>query len=70
MQPDGRILVGGRVSNSSSAEHFGIVRYETDGQLDGSFGEEGVALGAIAGSADAIVVQPDDKILVAVGEVG
>ena len=70
LQPDGRILVGGRVSDSPSAEHFGIVRYESDGQLDDSFGDHGVALGAIAGSADGLVVQPDGKILIAVGEVG
>jgi len=41
IQPDGRILVGGSVSNGTS-ESWAFARYLDDGALDGSFGGDGL----------------------------
>ena len=62
LQPDGKILVAGRTNLS-----FSLVRYDTDGSLDASFGNNGSVVTSINGgdAAYAIVVQPDGKILVA-----
>jgi len=62
LQPDGKILVAGRTNLS-----FSMVRYESDGSLDTSFGNNGGVVTSINGgdTAYAIVVQPDAKILVA-----
>jgi uncharacterized delta-60 repeat protein len=57
LQPDGKILLAG-----SSA----MVRYETTGQLDATFGISGIAT-ILAASPTAIALQPDGKILIADG---
>jgi uncharacterized delta-60 repeat protein len=43
LQADGKILVGGQVECPDQQLCFGIVRYRTDGSIDGSFGASGVA---------------------------
>ena len=66
VQPDGRIVaVGYRIDGGSRA--FALARYSTNGALDPAFGVDGrvtttFASGAIA---DAAVLQPDGKIVVA-----
>ncbi len=65
LQPDGKILLAGQVNN-----RFGIVRLQTNGVPDSSFGTNGVVTFPIfnsqfAGVAE-LAVQPDGKI-VAVG---
>jgi uncharacterized delta-60 repeat protein len=56
LQPDGKILVAGR----------GVLgRYTSDGVLDTGFGTAGIA--PLIGSASAIAVQADGKILVTTG---
>ncbi len=67
--PGGRLIVGG-----SSPLGFTVRRYLPDGKLDLSFGEHGIATIALpsgepnregaSGSATALAVQPDGKILV------
>jgi uncharacterized delta-60 repeat protein len=41
LQPDGRILVGGSVLEMYVGYEFGIIRYNSDGSLDASFGSGG-----------------------------
>jgi uncharacterized delta-60 repeat protein len=67
--PDGRLIVGG-----SSPLGFTVRRYLADGKLDPSFGEHGITTITVPGgepnregargSATALAVQPDGKILV------
>ncbi len=65
LQSDGKIVVAGRVSGISAMV---VARYTTDGILDVTFGAGlgyiTLALGIDSG-ADAVVVQPDGKIVVA-----
>ena len=61
VQPDGKILVGGY-----SNDDFAVVRYNTDGSLDASFGTNGIALVDSANDqAATIALQSDGKILIA-----
>ena len=57
LQTDGKILLAGPGA---------IVRYETTGQLDSTFGSGGMAVIPVAGPT-ALALQPDGKILVAAG---
>ena len=69
MQSDGRFVVAGFGYNGGwSAMHGVVVRYNSDGTIDPTFGDGGVAWhfadpGTIF-SVDAIAIQPDGKILV------
>lgn len=62
IQSDGKIVVAGH-----SAQGFGIVRYNTDGSLDNSFGGTGKIIIPIGsgGSASSVAVQTDGKIVAA-----
>ena len=79
VQPDGKIVVvGSAFANTTNPSDFAVVRYNTDGSLDTSFGDidpfnsvlrRGYAITPITTGADSIygvVLQPDGKI-VAVG---
>lgn len=75
LQPDGKIIVGGRGSTSCtetcSPQPLLLVRYMPDGQLDGSFGTNGVVKSVInntSAEVDNLSLQSDGKI-VAVGRV-
>jgi len=65
IQTDGKIVVAGYTSGSNY--DFALVRYNTDGSLDTSFGGTGkVATGFFTGSqdfVDSIAIQPDGKII-------
>ncbi|MFL5959132.1 MAG: PASTA domain-containing protein [Gaiellaceae bacterium] len=63
VQPDGKIVAAG--SNPSSSE-FGLVRYNPDGSLDSGFGSGGKVTTVTrgGGEADALVLQPDGKIVI------
>ena len=79
LQPDGKILVVDAVSGELEGRDFALVRYNSDGTLDGSFDDDGVittnfatyrgVFGAnLFGSQDdalSVALQPDGKILVA-----
>jgi uncharacterized delta-60 repeat protein len=69
IQPDGKILLAGMTSQPGSASLFDValVRYLADGSLDASFGAGGVVVSHVAedGRGQAMVLQPDGKILVA-----
>ena len=67
IQSDGKILVAG-FSMDNSAFKFALIRYNTNGTLDNTFGSEGKVTTAIAGVGDngeSIAIQNDGKILVA-----
>ena len=67
IQPDGRIIAVGWVGTQNSAS-FAVARYDTNGNLDASFGTGGVVTTKFAtdsfDAASAIVIQPDLKIVV------
>jgi uncharacterized delta-60 repeat protein len=60
IQPDGKILVGGNFTQYNGTARNRIVRLNTDGSLDTTFG---IGTGFNA-SVWAITIQPDNKILV------
>ncbi len=69
IQADGKIVVAGSVyMGTSTRNDFAVVRYDTDGSLDTSFGSGGKMI-TQAGSRDdwgyAVAIQSDSKIVVA-----
>ncbi|MEZ5909136.1 MAG: tandem-95 repeat protein [Hyphomicrobiaceae bacterium] len=67
LQPDGKILVGGEVRPGTVGfNDYGLVRYNSDGTLDTTFGGgDGIVTTSVAmnDAAVSIAVQPDGKIL-------
>lgn len=66
LQTDGRILVAGRAWTGIN-DDFIVVRYTAAGELDASFGADGIVTTDIGGGDDyakAMTLQPDNKILV------
>lgn len=65
LQPDGKIVVVGH-----SGQSFAVVRYNTDGSLDNSFGTGGIVTTQFPYSSVAysVAIQPDGKILAVGGE--
>ena len=71
LQVDGKILVGGQIECPGLELCFGVVRYQPNGSLDGTFGTSGVARATFPGSRCGchlrdLAVQRDGRI-VAVG---
>ena len=67
LQPDGKIVVAGYSYNGSNVV-FAVVRYNTDGSLDTSFGADGKLTTPVSSSNDhahGVAVQSDGKIVVA-----
>jgi uncharacterized delta-60 repeat protein len=68
IQPDGKIVVGGViVAVASGPNDYGVVRYNTDGTLDTTFGTGGVVTTQLADDRDvlaSLVLQSDGKIVV------
>ena len=65
VQKDGKILVVG-CCNDGSKTDFALVRYNSNGSLDPTFGKEGIVLTSLSQGDDqavAMAVQPDGKIL-------
>ena len=66
IQPDGKIVVAGVAGISNG--NFALVRYNADGSLDSSFGNNGTLTTDFSGNHDvavALVMQPDNKIVLA-----
>jgi uncharacterized delta-60 repeat protein len=59
LKPDGRVLLGGY------ADSIAIVQFDTSGQLDNSFGTNGVIKLNPVGKVTKMLLQPDGKILLA-----
>ncbi len=66
LQPDGGIVLTGRVSDDSVGADVGLVRYEGNGSPDTSFGIQGIVRTNLASLPSDVALQPDGKILVAV----
>ncbi|MBF8255996.1 MAG: putative delta-60 repeat protein [Anaerolineales bacterium] len=66
IQADGKIVAAGR-SGSLDDHDFALVRYNTDGSLDATFGTGGKATTPIGTDdwANSVVIQPDGKIVAA-----
>ncbi len=62
IQPDGKILVAG---GAASDHRFGVVRYLPTGDRDATFGTNGKVVAVRGGTARAMALQPDGKIVVA-----
>lgn len=65
IQTDGKIVVAG-YSGSAGMEHASLVRYNIDGSIDNSFGNNGLIITPIANKAlkiKSLAIQNDGKIL-------
>jgi len=77
VQPDGKIIVAAQAQSASTGWDFAVLRYNTDGSLDTSFGDPDplnpllrlgytvTAITSVDDWAKAILLQPDGKIVVA-----
>ena len=68
IQPDGKIVAAGNAERTQESDDFGVVRYNANGTLDGSFGEGGklrTQVGVGNSGAYAIALQGNGKIVVA-----
>ena len=68
IQPDGKIVAAGYSFNGANSNDFAVVRYNTDGTLDTSFGGTGKVITPISSSHDAassVAIQSDGKIVAA-----
>lgn len=74
IQPDGKILVGGIVGAISSRYYLGVLRLDSNGAIDTTFGNQGKSIFAMTGlttsssnnyALNDIALQPDGKIVVA-----
>ncbi len=66
IQPDGKILVSGQTFNGTDYD-FALIRYNSDGSLDATFGTGGIVTTDFAGLDDhgkGMTLQTDGKILV------
>jgi uncharacterized delta-60 repeat protein len=63
---DGKIYVVGTSNTSGTAGNFNLLRYNSNGTLDSTFGSSGIAsVTGFNGNATSLVAQADGKILVA-----
>ncbi len=68
LQTDGRIVAGGYSIDQQSGTDFAVVRYESSGTVDSTFGELGKVLtrfGNCYSTILALAIQPDGKIVAA-----
>lgn len=66
LQPDGGIVLTGRVSDNGVGADVGLVRYDGNGNPDTGFGMQGIARTSLASLPSDVAFQADGKILVAV----
>lgn len=65
LQPDGKIILAGFTGGGSNTD-FILARYNSDGSLDGTFGNSGSTITSVSSSGDmikSIALQPDGKIV-------
>jgi uncharacterized delta-60 repeat protein len=68
IQSDGKILVAGTTYYGAWIQDFCLVRYNSNGTLDNSFGTNGIVItdvGSVSEFANSLVIQSDGKIVVA-----
>ena len=67
LQADGKIVATGNTFLSASSRTVAVLRLESDGSLDPTFGTAGVTVTSLPGGASeaaALAIQPDGKIVV------
>lgn len=64
IQADGKIVTAGN-SGVGSNSQFALVRYNANGSLDTSFNGSGIVVTPVSGSANAVAIQADGKIVAA-----
>jgi len=67
IQPDGKLVAVGFASNQSGGGGIALARFNSDGSLDASFGTGGKVISSIGnggGTAEAVALQPDGKIVI------
>src|SRR5262249_19152790 len=69
IQSDGKILVVGSQQGVTPTS-AGIIRYNTDGSLDSTFGSGGLVTNANVSGAAPLIIQTDGKLLVGAGNPG
>jgi uncharacterized delta-60 repeat protein len=65
IQPDGKIIAGGMADNGND-QNFALARFNNNGSLDNSFGNNGILIQAITSGDDGIrslKIQPDERIV-------
>ena len=69
VQPDGKIVVAGSSYDAVEYDEFALLRYNSDGSLDSTFGDGGIVITSIGDITEdrayAVAIQPDGKIIVA-----
>lgn len=68
LQPDGKIVVSGRTPFGGNGNNFGLIRLDSNGALDSTFGGDGKVTTDFIGTDDlayALAIQPDGKIVAA-----
>ena len=69
LQSDGKIVVAGMTTNTSTGKDFACLRYNSNGTLDSSFGTNGIVTNDVQiGSDDvaySLAIQSDGKIILA-----
>jgi uncharacterized delta-60 repeat protein len=67
LQTDGKIIAVGYATDSMNIQHFALVRYNQNGTLDATFGENGKQIADFGDNsvATAVTIQTDNKIVVA-----
>jgi uncharacterized delta-60 repeat protein len=68
VKSDGKIIVAGIFSDANYKNNFGLLRYNTNGTLDNTFGTGGAvitAFGTVGDNAYALALQSEEKIVVA-----
>jgi uncharacterized delta-60 repeat protein len=69
LQPDGKVVLGGLISDVTTGSiQLGVARYNLDGTPDSTFGADGAvssAIGDAGAQANAVVIQPDGMLVVA-----
>lgn len=66
IQPDGKIVIGGSSKGAGNNSDFTLIRYNSDGTIDNSFGANGVVKTDINNSSDfvySILIQGNGKIV-------
>lgn len=67
LQSDGKIIAGGNLYNPTfSISHFVLLRFDSNGVLDGTFGTDGRVVTNFSDKLDrmtSLIVQSDDKII-------
>src|SRR5947209_3039879 len=67
MQPDGKTLVSGKTQVSASVQRAVLMRYKVNGDLDSTFGVNGVTIQSFDDNFDvfsSLALQQDGKIVV------